>query len=300
MEPAEAAAASLALPAPIAGTIAPPTAATDANATDEQLVVMWLHGRSRHTVRAYRADAAHFRAFVGKPLRAVTLGDLQTFADGLPGKERTRGRTLAAVKSLLSFGAKLGALRFNVGAALQAPKSRDGLADRILNEADVAKMLALTDGRNHAVRLGYAGGLRVSELVGLRWSDLTDAADGTLYVTIYGKGGKTRTIRVSAATGNVMRALRADAPLSGFVFAGRNRGLDPAQAWRIVRAATKRAGLEKPVSPHFLRHAHASHAIERGVKVTTIRDTLGHASIAITDRYAHARPEESSGLALAV
>lgn len=287
--------------APIAGTIVPPMALTDAAATDEQLVAMWLHGRSRHTVRAYRADMARFRAFVGKPLRAVTLGDLQAFADNLPGKERTRGRTLAAVKSLLSFGAKLGALRFNVGAALQAPKSRDGLADRILGEADVAKMLALTDGRNHAlVRLGYAGGLRVSELVGLRWSDLTDAADGTLYVTIYGKGGKTRTIRVSAATGNVMRALRADAPLSGFVFAGRNGGLDPAQAWRIVRAAAKRAGIEKAVSPHFLRHAHASHAIERGVKVTTIRDTLGHASIAITDRYAHARPEESSGLALAV
>jgi integrase len=116
--------------------------------------------------------------------------------------------------------ARFGALRFNVGAALQALKSREGLTDRILNEADMAKMLVLADGRNHAlVRLAYAytGDLRVSELVGLRWSDLADAADGTLYVTAYGKGRKTRTVRVSAATGNVMRALRADAPLNAFV-----------------------------------------------------------------------------------
>jgi integrase/recombinase XerD len=64
--------------------------------------------------------------------------------------------------------------------------------------------------------------------------------------------------------------------------------------------AAQRAGIGKAVSPHFLRHAHASHALERGVKVTVIRDTLGHSSIAITGRYVHARPDESSGLALAV
>jgi integrase len=176
-----------------------------------------------------------FSAFVGdKPLRAITLHDLQSFANSLAGKPGTRGRILAA------------------------------------------------------------------ELMRLRWSDLADAADGTLYVTVYGKGGKTRTVRVSSATGNVMRTLRADLPLHGYVFAGRRGSLNPSQAWQIVRAAAKRAGIEKAVSPHFLRHAHASHALQRGVMVTTVRDTLGHSSIAVTDRYAHARPEESSGLALAV
>jgi integrase/recombinase XerD len=252
---------------------------------------------------AYRREAARFLDFVGKPLRAVTLGDLQAFADSLDGKPATRARILATIKSLLSFAAKLGALRFNVGAALRTPARRDGLPDRLLAEAEVARMLALTEGRDHVlVRLAYAGGLRIAELVGLRWSDLADAADGTLFVTVYGKGGKTRTVRVSAATGKLVRALRGDAPSDTYVFAGRGekKNLNPSQAWRIVRAAARRAGIEKAVSPHFLRHAHASHALERGVKVTVIRDTLGHSSIAITDRYAHARPEESSGLALAV
>jgi integrase/recombinase XerD len=275
---------------------------TDADATDEQLVAMWLHGRAAHTVRAYRRDLASLRAFVGgKLLRAITLADLQAFADTLTGAQSSRGRVLASVKSLLSFAAKLGATPFNVGAALRKPPARDTLADRILEEMHVARMLALTEGRNHAlVRLAYAGGFRVSELVALRWSDCADAADGALYVTVFGKGGKTRTVRISPATGRVLRALRADAPLSGHVFAGRNGGLDPSQARRIVYAAAKRAGIERRVSPHFLRHAHASHALERGAKVTTVRDTLGHSSIAITDRYAHARPGESSGDVLAV
>jgi integrase/recombinase XerD len=293
---------------PVAATIATdarPVAVTptDPDATDEQLVAMWLHGRSPHTVRAYRRDLAHLRAFVGgKPLHAITLSDLQAFADTLTGEQSSRGRVLASVKSLLSFAAKLGAVRFNVGAALRKPPARDTLADRILEETHVARMLALTEGRNHAlVRLAYAGGFRVSELVALRWSDCVDAADGALYVTVFGKGGKTRTVRISPATGHVLRALRADAPLSGHVFAGRNGGgLDPSQARRIVYAAAQRAGIERRVSPHFLRHAHASHALERGAKVTTVRDTLGHSSIAITDRYAHARPEESSGDVLAV
>jgi site-specific recombinase XerD len=274
---------------------------TDAEATDDQLLALWLHGRAPLTIRAYRREAARFRSFVAKPLRLVTLGDLQAFADSLDGKPGTRSRVLATIKSLLSFATKLGALRFNVGAALRAPTYRETLADRILSEADVARMLALTHGRNHALlRLAYAGGLRVAELVALRWSDLADAEDETLFVTVLGKGGKARTVRVSAATGYIVRALRGEALSDGHVFAGRRGGLNASQAWRIVRAAARRAGIKKDVSPHFLRHAHASHALERGVKVTVIRDTLGHSSIAITDRYAHARPEESSGLALAV
>jgi integrase/recombinase XerD len=276
---------------------------TDADATDEQLIALWLHERSRHTIRAYRRDVERLRAFLGKPLRAATLGNLQAFADTLTGEGSSRGRVIASVKSLLSFGAKLGALPFNVGAALRKPAARDTLADRILTEDETAKMLALTEGRDHVlIRLLYAGGFRVSEIVALRWSDLTDAPNGTMFITVHSKGDKTRTVRISANTAGRVRALRADALPTGFVFPGRakNGSTSAVQAWRIVRAAAKRAGIEKAVSPHFLRHSHASHAIERGARVTTVRDTLGHSSIAVTDRYAHARPGESSGDVLAV
>lgn len=273
---------------------------TDADATDVKLIEMWLHGRSAHTTRAYRGDVDRLLAFCQKPLAAITLGDLQAFADSLTGAASSRGRHLASCKSILSFCAKIGATSFNVGAALRAPKGREGLADRILSESNVAKMLALTiDPRDHAlVRVAYAGGFRVSELVGLRWSDVAEATDGGAFLTVLGKGSKTRTVRISAETMRALEVLRTE---TKFVFPGRFGGhLDASQAWRIVRAAAVRAGLKKPVSPHFLRHSHASHALEKGAKLAVVRDTLGHSSIAVTDRYVHARPGESSGLYLAV
>jgi site-specific recombinase XerD len=278
-------------------------AALDADATDERLLEMWLHGKSGHTKRAYRRDVKCLRAFTGgKPLRAMTLGDLQAFADSLEGEASSRGRVLAGVKSLLTFASKLGALPFNVGAALRKPPARDGLADRILDEGQVQRMLGKTEGRDHAlVRLLYAGGFRISELVGLRWKDLADASDGEMYVTVLGKGGKTRTVRISAATATILHDMRGDAREEDPLFKGyKGQTLSASQAARIVKAVAKKAQIPKSVSPHFMRHAHASHAIERGVKVTTVRDTLGHSSIAVTDRYAHARPEKSSGLALPV
>ncbi|MCB0113993.1 MAG: tyrosine-type recombinase/integrase [Caldilineaceae bacterium] len=76
--------------------------------------------------------------------------------------------------------------------------------------------------------------------------------------------------------------------------------LVPSQVWRIVRAAAKRAGISGHVSPHWFRHSHASHALERGASVALVRDTLGHSSLAVTSMYTHARPTESSALHLAI
>jgi integrase/recombinase XerD len=76
----------------------------------------------------------------------------------------------------------------------------------------------------------------------------------------------------------------------------RNGGrLRPVSVWRVVRRAAMRAGIELPVSPHWLRHAHASHALDRGAPIHLVQSTLGHATIATTGRYLHARPQESSG-----
>ena len=89
-----------------------------------------------------------------------------------------------------------------------------------------------------------------------------------------------------------------DAP----VFPSRRGGghLDPSAAWRIVRKAAARAGIDGNVSPHWLRHAHASHALERGAPVALVRDTLGHSSVSTTNGYLHARPNDSSARYLAV
>lgn len=271
--------------------------------SDMQLVALWLHSRSPHTQRAYRADVETFLTFVGHGLQTVTLGDLHAFSDALAPKAPTsRARTLSAVKSLLAFGHRLGWLSFDVGRALRLPPLRNQLAERIIAEDEVHRMLAMeTDGRNRVLlRLLYSAGLRVSELCGLTWRD-TQARDDAGQLCVYGKGSKTRFVLLSSGTWRELAALQGDAGADDPVFASRKSGpLTTRQVARIVRAAATRAGLDAPVSPHWLRHAHASHALDRGAPIHLVQTTLGHASVATTGRYLHARPSDSSAKYLAV
>jgi integrase/recombinase XerD len=284
----------------------PPTplaAAPRPAATDDQLVELWLHGRSRHTQRAYRADSERFRSFVAKPLAMVTLGDLQAFADTLGGKPTSRSRTLAAVKSLLAFGQRTGYLALNVGAALKLPAGKDTLAERILTETDVHRLLALEpDRRNQLLlRLLYIAGVRVSEIAALTWRDLQPRTDGG-QVTVFGKGSKTRTVLLPSAIWRELLRFRQHAALDAPVFVSPRTGghLHPSSIERIVARAAARAGLELAVSPHWLRHSHATHALERGAPIHLVAATLGHASVATTGRYLHARPTDSSSNYLAI
>src|SRR2546425_4465664 len=91
-------------------------AASQQASGDEQLLKLWLHGRSHNTQRAYGSDVSRFRSFVGKSLRAVTLADLQDFADSLSAlAPASQCRVLSSVKSLLSFSHRIGYLAFDVG-----------------------------------------------------------------------------------------------------------------------------------------------------------------------------------------
>jgi integrase/recombinase XerD len=270
--------------------------------TDEHLVELWLHGRSRHTRRAYRADSERFRTFVAKPLAMVTLGDLQAFADSLAGKPSSRSRTLAAVKSLLAFGQRTGYLALNVGAALKLPAGKDTLAERILTETDVHRLLALEPNRRNQLllRLLYIAGVRVSEIAALTWRDLQPRTDGG-QVTVFGKGAKTRTVLLPSAIWRELLRFRQHAALDAPIFAsGRGGHLHVSSIERIVAKAAARAGLELAVSPHWLRHSHATHALERGAPIHLVAATLGHASVATTGKYLHARPTDSSSRYLSV
>jgi len=263
--------------------------------TDDDLVELWLHGKAENTVDAYRADIAAFRAFSGKSLRATYLSDLQRYADALTGAPATRARRLKALKSLLSFAARLGYMPFNVGAAIRGPKVEEKLAERILSERQVFALLEAVEdnARDHAlIRLLYNGGLRVSELVGVRWRNLID---GVANVT--GKGGKTRVVRLSRGTWQELQGLRTEEALSD----DRVFPMSACNAWKRVKRASNLAGIKGlPVSPHFLRHSHGTHALRRGADLATVRDTLGHDSISTTGRYLHARPDKSSGDYLAI
>ena len=209
---------------------------------------------------------------------------------------------LSVVKSLFSFAHKLGYVVFNVAAAIKLPKCKDHLAERILSEDQVLAMLANEPNpRNYAMlRLLYSAGLRAAELCGLKWRDVQHREHGG-QLTVYGKGGKTRHVILKASTFHTLINLRDDAGPDGPLFRSRNGGhLCTTQVYYIVRNAARRAGIEGNISPHWLRHAHASHALDRGAPIHLVKDTLGHSSIETTGRYSHAHPGDGSSLHLVV
>jgi integrase/recombinase XerD len=139
--------------------------------SDETLLRLWLDGRSLNTRRVYEGDSQAMMTATGKPLLSTTLADLQGWVGTLAKlAPASRARKIGAVKSLLSFGQRIGYLPFNIGAAVRVPPVKNVLAERILDEADVVRLIALEpDRRNHALlRLGYIAGLRISEICGLR------------------------------------------------------------------------------------------------------------------------------------
>jgi integrase/recombinase XerD len=275
------------------------TALIQINEHDQEVISMWLHGRSEHTEHAYNQDVQKLLSFAGKTLQDTTLQDLQRFSDSLDDlSDATRSRTLNAVKSLLSFAHELGYVQFNVGAALKPPKVHTQLAQRILTEEQIINLISATrdNPRNHALlRLMYYCGLRVSEVCGLKWSDVVERSEGG-QISVWGTGSKERNILVVGAMWEELQPLHGDSHLQDYVFRSRkgNTKLTERQVERIVLDAAQKAGIQGNVSPHWLRNAHASHSLDRGAHINLVRDRLGHASLATTGKYTHARPNASS------
>ena len=101
---------------------------------------------------------------------------------------------------------------------------------------------------------------------------------------------------------NDLMECRGEASGGDPIFVSRSQGgtLDRSQVLRIVKAVAKKAGVKAHVSPHWLRHCHASHALDRGAALNLVQVTLGHASLSTTGQYLHARPNDSSARYLAV
>lgn len=267
---------------------------------DEALVELWLHGRPPTTVRAYRHDARllldllHSR---GTGLRFATLADVRDHVVSLRGAASTRARRVSSLKSLLRFAQMTGYAPFDVGRAVRPPRVESHLRERICDEEEVLRLLAAArPGRDRTlVRLLYVAGLRVAEACTLRWRHVHPREDGRGQLTVHGKGTRTRHVLVTARLFTELLQLRGTAGDDEHVFLSRSRRpLSVRDAARIVRKVAKAAGISKPISPHWLRHAHASHALNRGAPIHLVQADLGHASVATTSRYLHARPDAGS------
>jgi integrase/recombinase XerD len=276
--------------------------------TDHEMIDLWLQSRKSELTRSeYRRDIEYFLAWIGgAELRQVSLKDMSNYQAACVGKgwkPATIRRKINAVRSLLRFAVKAGYLHSVPGEGLALPADTAAPAVKVLSESEVHHLLALSKGRDRVlIRLLYASGGRCAEICGLKWQHCQPTADGTAIVTLFGKGAKTRAVVVSADTWRELLALRGDAVADAPVFPSRKgQGhLSRAQVYRIVAAAASSAGIAGEVSPHWFRHSHATHAIDRGISLQLIQATLGHASIATTQRYLHANPKDSSGLHLSV
>lgn len=226
----------------------------------------------------------------------------------------TQARMIASLKSVLSFASKTGYTTFNVGAVIKLPKLENRLAERILSEEDVLHMFASERNvRNHALLvLLYRAGLRASEVCNLQWRHLIAREGNTGQVAIHGKGEKTRFILLDKKTWAELQALKLPNDTGeSYVFKSRKKAgrLDESQVHRIVKAAATRAGVQtytdsesgdltSKTSPHWMRHAHATHALDHKTNIVLVKETLGHVSMNTTSKYIHARPDDSSSLHL--
>ncbi len=260
-------------------------------ASDVELVGLWLAGRPASTVAVYTPVVEAFLARVNKPLRDLTAADCIAWQESLVGAEATRARWTSTVKSLLSFAWRTGYTTVNVGRILRCVKVADRLHEKAIEEEAVRALIGAADpGHDRTlVRLLYTAGLRISEAVGLRYIDL-----GKGRITVLGKGHKIRTIVVPEALVDDLRTMRTPGePPTALVFRGKRGGaLNVRDAREIVYRAAEASGLT--LSPHWLRHAHASHALDHGCPIHVLTASLGHANVATTSRYLHCQPNKGA------
>lgn len=265
---------------------------------DRDLVGLWLRQRRPETQRAYAGDAEQLLTFLAGlrlSLRTVTLGVLESYVLGIEGSDATKARKIASMRSLFRFALDTRYLTVNPAAALRVPTVDFDPRDRLVSEAELGRLAAALDpAYAEVVALIYATGARVASVCALRVRDVRLERRKPVEVTLHVKGGRTHRVQVDdAGLRTQLRArVRGRAPEAP-LFEGRNGALHPATVSRKLRAAAEVAGLDKKVTAHWLRHAHASHALDRGAPVHEVAQTLGHRSLATVARYAGAG--QSSG-----
>lgn len=266
--------------------------------TDADLIDLWLAGRPPATRLAYTRDIDLFRQALGKSFGEVDGADVTRFAAGLRGSRSTQARRIASLKSLFGFGLKLGLLDRNPTLVIRCPRTEGAVHERILTEEEVTLVIQeASPGRDRAlIRTLYLAGVRITEALGIRFSDL-----GKRWITVHGKGSRTRIVVVPMDLVFEVRALRWKADSDeAFVFKGEHGGpISGRFARKMIRAASEEA-IGRPIGPHWFRHSHATHALERGAPIHLVQNSLGHRCLATTAAYLHVRPNQGSSQYLSV
>lgn len=272
-------------------------------------------GLSANTLAAYRRDLRRYALFLdslGIELpEAVTSADVSAFTravssgeDGLaPLSPSSAARTVVAVRGLHRFWALAGVTPGDPARDVHPPMIAPRLPEAI-PLADVVRILEAVDtstaaGRRDRALLEflYSTGARIGEAVGLDVDDVSidPRPEGPAVVRLSGTGAKERLVPLGSHAARAVEAYlvqgRPDLTVKGTGGVGalflnlRGGRLSRQSAWSILKAATERAGVEREVSPHTLRHSFATHLIEGGADVRVVQELLGHASVTTTQVY---------------
>jgi integrase/recombinase XerD len=262
-------------------------------------------GNSANTVEAYLRDLRRLAQFAASKgvrspadLTRATLRDFVFLLKDLGLSPATIRRHVSALRTYFGFMVGEGRLQEDPSDRLESPQRWRTLpetltvreVEAILGAPSLDEPLAWRD--RALLELAYGAGLRVSELCGLELHGLL-LEEGL--VRVFGKGGKERLVPIGRATiGAVSVYLSVLRPTldrgrtkSRVLLNARGEPLSRVGAWGVVKRCTSRAGIQKRVTPHTLRHSFATHLLEGGADLRAVQEMLGHADLSTTQIYTH-------------
>lgn len=239
-----------------------------------------LRGFSPRTAKMYKFYNEKFLEFIGKSPEQITEDDIKSFiADRL---SKFSPKSVVLMRSALKFyyDEVLGRGIVNI----KAPKISRKLPT-VLTRDEVKLLINGAKSLKHRliIMLLYSSGLRVSELVNLKVGDLE--LEEKIGWVRSGKGAKDRMFIISKKLVEELKKYIKSKAIDAYVFSGRDGKLTTRSVQKIITNATKRAGLEKKVTPHVLRHTFATHMLEAGVNLRKIQMLLGHSQLSTTQLY---------------
>lgn len=280
---------------------------TDIEKVKEQYQV-YLHvekGLSINTAAGYSDDVEkllHYLNDTGKGPESVTGDDLENFVCTLQDLgigPRSQARIISGIKSFYKFLAMEGYITASPTQLLEAPKMGRHLP-QVLTVKEIDRMIDCIDmskpegQRNRAIiETMYGCGLRVSELVGLKLSNVFFDEE---YIVVEGKGNKQRIVPIGEVALHNMRLYLEQSRCNMVIKRGyedilflnrRGAQLTRVMVFYIIKQLCAQAGIRKTVSPHTLRHSFATHLLEGGAHLRAIQQMLGHESITTTEIYVH-------------
>ena len=241
-----------------------------------------LRGFSQRTVKAYSYQLQKFFEHSKKDIVQVTSDDARAFLAYLINDRELSIKSMALAKAAIRFYfEEILKKPADLPKKLKIPKK----VPIVLTKDEVSKLIGAAGNPKHklALELLYSSGLRLSELVNMKVSDL-EPAEKVGWVRS-GKGAKDRLIILSDRFVKDLEKYIKKNPGQTYLFSARSDKLSHRTVQQLVKACTERAGINKKVSPHTLRHSFATHLLEAGVDIRKIQELLGHSDLSTTQIY---------------